>query len=155
MIFPPIGPSVVTADDKLKWSRKYIGNLGILECPSDRGDRMVIFAKVYGDKNVHGIWGTSYMYNCRDNNFSNDLVVGSLNNKMIGRVRNSSKVILLGDPEMHAFAGNGNDELRWRWHDRKRNYANILYADFHAAGIEMTWQKPDYQNGRDFTFVAR
>jgi len=156
LIDPTIGPSVVTAADKLKWNKKYISNFGILECPSDKGDANPIFAKVYGDKNYYGIWGTSYLYNCRDNFVSgNDLVMGSLMNKMIGRIRNSSKVVLLGDPGIHAFAGNSDGQKRYRWHDKNRNYANTLFADFHAAGIEYTWQKPDYQNGRDFAFVAK
>lgn len=156
LLDPNIGPSVVTEEEKAAWSKKYIKSLGILECPTDKGDGMVMFAKVYGDKNIHGIWGTSYWYNCRDNfTSSDDMVMGSMMNKMIGKIRNSSRVVMLGDPVMHAFAGNSDNQLRWRWHDKRRNYGNVLFADFHATGIEFTWRKPDYQNGRDYTFVAQ
>jgi prepilin-type N-terminal cleavage/methylation domain-containing protein/prepilin-type processing-associated H-X9-DG protein len=156
LLDPNIGPSVVTEADKAKWSKKYINNIAVLECPSDRGDRTKMFATVYGDKNVFQIWGTSYWYNARDNfATANDAIPGSLNGKGFGRIRQSSRVILLGDPEIYAYAGNGDSSTRFRWHDLKTNYANTLFADFHAKGIVMTWKDPDYQNGKDFTFIAR
>jgi hypothetical protein len=154
-IDPNIGPSVVTDADKAGWSKKYIKSFAVLECPSDKGDGQKGWAQDFGDKNLYGIWGTSYWYNCRDNFGYADDVMGSMMNKMMGKIKNSSRVILLGDPAMHSFGGNGDSQLRYRWHDKKRNYGNVVFADFHAAGIEFTWRKPDYQNGRDYTFVAR
>ncbi|HWP40058.1 MAG TPA: hypothetical protein VNL70_03965, partial [Tepidisphaeraceae bacterium] len=150
------GPLPVPDAEQAQWSKKYINNFAVLECPSDRGDRYPLWAAAYGDKNMYQIWGTSYWYNCRDNfAYADDAIPGSLMNKAFGKLRNSSRVILLGEPEMHAYAGNGDNSKRWCWHDLKRNYANILFADLHAAGIEMTWRNPDYQNGRDYTFLAK
>ena len=106
-------------------------------------------------KNVFQVWGTSYWYNCRDNfDSGDDRVPGSMVEKVIGKIRNSGRVVMLGDPEIHAWGGNGDIQLRWRWHDLKRNYANVLFADFHAAGIVMTRNDPTYQKGRDYTFIA-
>ena len=154
LLDPTIGPRVVTDADKQKWGRKYLGNLAVVECPSDRGDRSAMMAAVFPSKTVYQAWGTSYFYNCRDNFADPDWIPGSMMEKFVGRIKNASAVILHCEPEMHAWAGNGDNQMRWRWHDLKRNYANILFADFHAAGIEMTRDKPDYQRGKDFTFIA-
>ena len=155
LLDPNIGPQVVTPEQKKAWNKKYIGNPAVLECPTDRGDRAMVFAGMSGDRNTYQLWGTSYFYNCRDNfAYTDDSVPGTMMNKAFGTVKGSSRVILLGEPAMHSFAGNGDSSQRWRWHDVNRNYANILFADLHAEGIEMTWKQPDYQNGRDFTFLV-
>jgi prepilin-type N-terminal cleavage/methylation domain-containing protein/prepilin-type processing-associated H-X9-DG protein len=155
LLDPSIGPRVVTPEMRRNWSRKYIQNFAVMECPSDRGDNSLLFLAAFPGKNAYQFAGTSYWYNCRDNfDSADDRVPGSLMDKMVGKIRNASRVLLLGEPQMHAFGGNGDSQLRWRWHDVKRNYANVLYADFHAAGIIMTKDQPDYQNGRDFTFIA-
>lgn len=155
LLHPSVGPSVVTEADRARWSRKYIGNFEVMRCPSDRGDRDPVFSAVYPGRGVFDAWGTSYFYNARDNfDYVDDRVPGSLPGRDVGKVRNASKVIMLGDPEMHAFGGNGDSQLRWRWHDLKRNYANILFADFHAGAVIMTKNNPTFQTGVDFTFIA-
>lgn len=154
LLDPTIGPRVVVEADKQKWSRKYVNNFAVMECPSDRGDAGPLFLAAFPGKNNYEVWGTSYWYNCRDNFNGPDSQPGSLMNRTFGKVKNSSQVILLGDPQMHAFAGGGDSQYRWRWHDSKRNYANILFADLHAGGVIITRDQPDYLTGRDFTFLA-
>lgn len=136
------------------WSKKYIGNFDVLRCPSDIGDRLIPNS---GSEFTN--FGASYAYNWRDNimrsgweNFN-----GTINGKGHGRIKNSSEFILAGEYAMHAFAEGGDAtwQFRWRWHDAKRNYAQVVFGDFHAGAIVMTQFQPDFQNGSGWTFLAR
>lgn len=149
-------PLVVTEADKKNWSKKYIANYAVLECPADTGDAYPGFLTAYQGKNFYQAWGASYSYNCRDNfSGASDFTGGSIMHKSFGRIKDSSRVVLFGDFAIHSYAGNGDNTLRWRWHDKKRNYANTLFADFHAKGVIYTHFEPDYLNGADYTFIAR
>jgi len=153
---PVLWPSPVSEANKRQlWSRRYIGSAAILQCPADIGDTWPDFASLYGGKNVYERWGTSYWYNCRDNFGDSDSTKGTMMHKAFGRIKRSSEVILLGDPSMHAFSGGGSiEQFRFRWHDRKQNYAQVLFADLHATGIIMTQFDPDWRSGNGWTFLA-
>jgi len=135
------------------WNKRYIANPQVLLCPSDIGDRLIP-----NGGSEYTNFGSSYVYNSRDNMlppWSNWM--GSLNGRKLGRLKESSRLIIVGEYAMHAFPEppDATWELRWRWHDPKTNYANVVFGDFHAAPIIMTRFDPDIQNGDGWTFVAR
>ena len=150
------------------WTEKYISNFKMLRCPSDKGDTIPVGSiGGYGDirpqrpwiqmdvHNYYKTFGTSYWYNCRDNMASlDDSVKGSLMGKNYATVRRASELIVLGDVSMTSYRNNGNVVDRYLWHDKKRPYANIVFADFHVSGIVMTNDKPDFLSGPGWTFVA-
>ena len=70
-------------------------------------------------------------------------------------VRQPSSVIVLGDPAMISFNRSGGMSSRNWWHDKKKPFANIVFADFHVEGIVMTGDQPDFQRGPGWTFLAR
>lgn len=141
---------------KKYWNAKYIGNFNVMRCPSDKGDVSNLTGSFGGDSIFRNL-GTSYFYNCRDNGEDmSDWHPGSLLGRDYTVIKRQSEVIVLGDPEMNAFWANSDfGELRYRWHNRKSNYANIIFADFHVNGTVMTWNNPDYQNGSGWTFTAK
>lgn len=147
------GPQPVPDTAKTNWSRKYFTHFEVLECPSDMRDAHPAFGQ-YGDKSNYQIWGTSYVYNCRDNfAYPTDAHVGTLMYRGQGKIKNSAMVVVLGDPAMMTFAGNGLNR-RWRWHDKKKDSGNVLFADFHVEHVEFTQNHPNFLTGSNFTFLA-
>jgi prepilin-type processing-associated H-X9-DG protein len=124
-------------------------------CPSDNGAK-------------HGAWpkdlrptifdtdGSSYFYNCSANDNDGD---AGLFHKRSSDVRSPSRMILAND-----FAFNCYFEYpRWGrkvfqymyWHDKKRlGYGNVLFVDSHVGYYQATPDKPDFQHGKDWTFVC-
>ena len=131
------------AHDHLKdsWKTTYIDDFGVMACPSDKGDLLRLYPD--WDDTHFGAFGTSYWYNCRDYtgteaDASNDLNLGGLLGRDYSKIRQPAMVAVLGDPEMSAFGdapGYRDAGLRYPWHDPETNYANIVFADFHVAGI--------------------
>ena len=123
---------------KKNWETSYINDVAVMTCPSDKGDMTGAWPP---EGTCYEALGTSYWYNCR-NYYSGDpaydLNLGGLLGRDYSKIRQPAMIAVLGEPEMFAFTedpGNRVHGLRYPWHDPETNYANIVFADFHVAGI--------------------
>jgi prepilin-type N-terminal cleavage/methylation domain-containing protein len=131
------------------------GAVLVFLCPSDTGARrgawpLDISPTVFDQD------GSSYFYNCSANN--NDGQAG-LFHKKSSAVRNPSKMILANDFSFNCYF----EYVRWGrnvfqrmyWHDQKRlGFGTVLFVDSHVGYYQATPNKPDFQRGRDWTFVC-
>ncbi|MSU21843.1 MAG: type II secretion system protein [Pedosphaera sp.] len=122
-------------------------------CPSDKGALKGNWPKDL-KPTVFDQDGSSYFYNCSANN--NDGITG-LMNKKASDVRSPSRTVLAND-----FAFNCYFEFMSRkavfqrmfWHDNLRlGMANVLFVDTHVGYAQATPDKPDFQRGKDWSFI--
>ena len=121
-------------------------------CPSDNGAKKGSWA-VDLKPTVFDEDGSSYFYNCSANN--NDGVKGLFHKKTTD-IRNPSKVILANDFAFNCYFEYGIRKSVFQymyWHDKKRIGAgNVLFADYHVGYYFATPNKPDFQNGANWSF---
>lgn len=131
------------------------GAVLVFFCPADNGARrgawpMDLLPTIFDQD------GSSHFYNCSANN--NDGNAG-LFHKKASDVRNPSRMILANDFSFNCYF----EYLRWGrnvfqymyWHDKKRlGYGNVLFVDSHVGYYQATPNKPDFQHGKDWTFVC-
>lgn len=123
----------------------------VFKCPGDNG---ALKAGWPNDRKptVFDTFGSSYLYNSSANN--NDDVRG-LYNKRQGAVRNPSLVILVNDFAFNVYLTDIGIFHRAWWHDRKRlGVGNVAFVDSHVEFLTATRNKPDFQHGVGWTFVA-
>lgn len=122
---------------KAKWNLQYVSEPAVMRCPSDKGDTAVIPEMTGATySNYYKGLGTSYFYNCRSTkDAANDLVVSAILGKDPLTIPQASMIVVLGDPEMYAYDWSEVKGPRWRWHEKERNYANILFADYHVDDV--------------------
>ncbi len=130
--FPFDAPSVIRPLNVL-----VSDNLRIFRCPSDGGRPHVGF----DEPRTYDTMGNSYSYNC-----VGDTNEGGLAELRLGRVRNTSRTILVGDGVIVEYAG-GTQHIRW--HDKTEPWANVCFVDGHVDWILMT---PGV-SGEDWTFI--
>ena len=133
-----------------KVSTNSAGAERVFKCPSDNG-------ALKGDwpydrkPTVFDTFGSSYLYNSSANN--NDDQLGLVNKKFT-HVRNASRTILVNDFAFNLHFVRTTIFERMYWHDRKRlGFGNVTFVDGHVAYYEGTNNKPDFQHGRDWSFV--
>ena len=123
-------------------------------CPSDNGATKGAWPKDL-KPTVYDVDGSSHFYNCSANN--NDDVKGLMRKKS-SDVRTPTRVVLANDFAFNCYF----EYVRWGrrtfqymyWHDRQRlGYGNVLFVDSHVGYHQATPDKPDFQNGKDWTFL--
>jgi prepilin-type N-terminal cleavage/methylation domain-containing protein/prepilin-type processing-associated H-X9-DG protein len=148
-------------DGQLRLVNPYVANTGkvstnsagaelVFKCPSDNG-------ALKGDwpydrkPTVFDTFGSSYLYNSSAND--NDDQLGLVNKKLT-HVRNASRTILVNDFAFNLHFVRTTIFERMYWHDRQRlGFGNVAFVDGHVAYYEGTNNKPDFQHGRDWSFV--
>jgi prepilin-type N-terminal cleavage/methylation domain-containing protein len=128
-------------DDPCKklWKTNYIANFKGLMCPSDKGNGG-IKPKGSNDpfyaKNYYKRLGTSFFYNARHDHpllSPRDDWPSTLQFKNPAMFKQASTVVVLGDPMIYGYQDVLN--TRWQWHEKGKNYTNVMFADYHADGI--------------------
>ena len=123
-------------------------------CPSDTGARKGAWPMDL-KPTVYDMDGSSHFYNCSANN--NDEKTGLMRKKS-SEILAPSRVVLANDFSFNCYF----EYLRWGrkvfqymyWHDKKRlGYGNVLFVDSHVGYHQATPDKPDFQHGKDWTFV--
>ena len=122
----------------------------VFKCPSDNGALKADWP--YDRKpTVFDAFGSSYLYNSSAND--NDDQFG-LVNKILTQVRNASRTVLVNDFAFNLHFVRMNIFQRMYWHDQQRlGFGNVAFVDGHVAYYEGTDKKPDFQHGRDWSFV--
>ena len=122
----------------------------VFQCPSDNGALKADWP--YDRKpTVFDTFGSSYLYNSSANN--NDDQLG-LVNKKVSQVRNLSRTVLVNDFAFNVHFVRMAVFQRMYWHDRQRlGFGNVTFVDGHVAYYEGTDKKPDFQRGREWSFV--
>ena len=125
----------------------------VFYCPSDTGAKP---GKWTTDlvPTVFDWDGSSYFYNCSAND--NDAVKG-LFHKKTSDIRSPTKVVLCNDFAFNCYF----EYVKWGgvfqymyWHNQNTlGYANVLFVDSHVSYNQATHNKPDFQHGRDWTFI--
>ncbi len=130
------------------------GAARVFFCPADNGARrgawsLDLFPTVFDND------GSSHFYNCSANNNDGD---AGLFHKKSPDVRAPSRMILANDFAFNCYF----EYIRWGrnvfqymyWHDKKRlGFGNVLFVDAHVGYHQATPNKPDFQHGKDWTFV--
>jgi prepilin-type N-terminal cleavage/methylation domain-containing protein/prepilin-type processing-associated H-X9-DG protein len=122
----------------------------VFKCPSDNGALRADWA--YDRKpTVFDTFGSSYLYNSSAND--NDDQLG-LVNKTVTQVRDASRIVLVNDFAFNLHFVRMNIFQRMYWHDQHRlGFGDVAFVDGHVAYYEGTDKKPDFQHGRDWSFV--
>ena len=124
-------------------------------CPADTGAKRGAWAKDLFPT-IFDTDGSSHFYNCSAND--NDGVKG-LFHKKSADVRNPSRMILANDFAFNCYF----QYVTWSrkvfqymyWHDKNRlGYGNVLFVDSHVGYYQATPDKPDFQHGKDWSFVC-
>jgi len=139
----------IAVDHKVKTNES--GAALVFKCPADNG--VVSKSEGWSRKPAYFDWaGRSYGYNVDGNNNGDK---DGLFNKKFSQIRNPSAVILAADLPFYAFFMNLNPWAEAYWHDPRRNgFGNLLFVDSHVSYFQATRNKPDYQRGNGWTFVA-
>lgn len=120
------------------------------KCPSDNG---ALKAGWPEDRKptVFDRFGSSYLYNSGANDNSDEL---GLFKKKLAQIRTPTKVIFNNDFSFNIHLVRMKLFHKALWHDKKRTgYGNLLFVDGHVNYFQATENKPDFQNGPDWTFV--
>lgn len=120
------------------------------KCPSDNG---ALKAGWPEDRKptVFDRFGSSYLYNSGANDNSEQL---GLFNKKLAQIRTPTKVIFNNDFSFNIHLVRMKLFHKALWHDKRRHgYGNLLFVDGHVAYFRATEDKPDFQNGPEWTFV--
>jgi prepilin-type N-terminal cleavage/methylation domain-containing protein/prepilin-type processing-associated H-X9-DG protein len=122
----------------------------VFKCPSDNGALKGDWA--YDRKpTVFDTFGSSYLYNSSAND--NDDKLG-LVDKKVSQVRNPARTVLVNDFAFNLHFVRMTIFQRMFWHDQQRlGFGNVTFVDGHVAYYEATDKKPDFQHGRDWSFV--
>lgn len=124
-------------------------------CPSDNGALKGAWPKDL-KPTIFDTDGSSYFYNCSANDNDGDK---GLFHKKTADVRSPSRMILANDFAFNCYfqyttlAGGKVFQFMY-WHDKTRlGYANVLFVDSHVGYYQATPNKPNFQHGKDWTFV--
>lgn len=126
------------------------GVLEILHCPSDTGQKKVVWANRL--PTVWDCFGTSYIYTV-----SLGAGVGisaySVAGKRPEQIASPTRCIIVADNCFFAaYAGGWNPFCYAFWHDPYENGAgNLLFADSHVA-FKIPHRWPNYTEGEDWTY---
>jgi prepilin-type processing-associated H-X9-DG protein len=128
----------------------------VFRCPSDKGATAGRWASER-KPSLFDTFGCSYFYNSGGNS-NGDL---GLHGKRIGQIRSPSKVIVANDYAFGMYGwiieAPGPKDRPFQYalwhHDKAPCWGNVVFVDGHIDYRMATYNKPDYQNGQDWTFV--
>ena len=119
-------------------------------CPADNGTLPGAFWP-QRKPTIYDCFGSSYIYNsdANSNNGQKGLV-----GKRFDQVRNPVKTFLVEDNTFAAYFWDLNPFEISYWHNKKRlGFGGAAFVDGHVAYLGVTRDKPDYQRGKDWTFI--
>lgn len=133
-----------------KVSTNSTGAERVFQCPSDKG--ALKGGWPYDRKpTVFDTFGSSYLCNSSANNNDDDL---GLVNKKLGQVHNPARTVLVNDFAFNLHFVRMEVFQRMYWHDRSRlGFGNVAFVEGHVGYHEATDDRPDFQRGRDWSFV--
>ncbi len=122
----------------------------VFKCPSDNGALKAGWP--YDRKpTVFDTFGSSYLYNSSANDNDDNL---GLFNKKTSKVRNASRTVVVNDNAFNLHFVRMKIFQKIYWHDKKRlGFGNVAFVDGHVGYYQATDNQPDFQRGRDWTFV--
>ncbi len=138
----------ISIDGKVRTNEQ--GAALAFKCPSDNG---ALKAGWPDDRKptVFDRFGSSYLYNSGANDNSDEL---GLFKKRLSQIRSPTRVIFNNDFSFNIHLVRMKLFHKALWHDKKRyGYGNLLFVDGHVAYFQATEDKPDFQNGVNWTFV--
>jgi prepilin-type N-terminal cleavage/methylation domain-containing protein/prepilin-type processing-associated H-X9-DG protein len=123
------------------------------KCPSDNGALRGTWAN---DRKptVFDTFGSSHFYNSSANNNNRPGAGMGLFQQKGAGVKRPNRVILVNDYSFNVHFLNSPAFQYVYWHDRKRlGFGNVAFVDSHVEYLMATRSQPDFQRGRDWTFV--
>ena len=118
-------------------------------CPDDT------VGKVYPDKTRFLYVGNSYIYNATGNqSIADGWTHKGLCERKITEVRSPSRCIEAGDWTLMEYYSGATTPYFYRFHDRTKPMANIVFVDGHIDYVLMTPANPTYQKGMNYTFLC-
>jgi prepilin-type N-terminal cleavage/methylation domain-containing protein len=125
------------------------GGMLIFKCPADVG--ALAAAYIARLPTVFDHTGWSYLYNSSANGGYN---FDGLYNRKEADVIHPSRVILLNCQPFNVFFGNSRPFEYMYWHDKGQlGWGNVMFTDQHVEYLQATANRPDYQNGANWTFI--
>ena len=122
----------------------------VFRCPADNGT-LPGGAWPTRQPTIFDHFGSSYIYNSDANHNS---PTEGLIDKTSDEVKSPIKMFLVEDNTAAAWFDNDNPFEVSYWHDKKRlGYCVAAFVDGHVGYLGVTRDKPDYQRGRNWTFV--
>ncbi len=122
-------------------------------CPSDNGAKKGSWPKDL-KPSIFDQDGSSYFYNCSANNNDGDK---GLYKKNSSQVRNPSHTVLANDFAFNCYFEYASRRSVFQymyWHDKQAlGYGNVLFVDMHVGYYQATPDKPDFQHGKEWSFV--
>ena len=132
------------------------GVFRVFHCPSDKGATKGRWA---ADRkpSLFDTFGNSYFYNSGGNENGEK----GLHGKRTAQILTPSMVVLATDYPFgmfgwptEALGAKGQPFQNAFWHHEKQlGWGNVVFVDGHVSYLQATYDKPDYQNGRDYTFL--
>ena len=124
------------------------GGMLVFRCPSDNGAIAGSFHE--RSPSVFACTGWSYLYNSSGNN--ND--ASGLHNRKANNIIRPSQVILVNDNSFNVFFKNSRPFQTMYWHHKKKlGMGNVMFVDQHIEYLQPTVNKPDFQNGKGWSFI--
>jgi prepilin-type N-terminal cleavage/methylation domain-containing protein/prepilin-type processing-associated H-X9-DG protein len=132
------------------------GVFRVFRCPTDKGATKGRWA---ADRkpSLFDTFGNSYFYNSG----GNENGTKGLHGRRADEIRSPSMVVLANDYPFGMFGwvqeapgpkGRPFQAALWH-HDTALGWGNVVFVDGHVAFLQATFDKPDYQNGRNYTFL--
>ena len=135
------------------------GVLRVFKCPRDNGASP---GRWTGDRkpSLFDTFGNSYFYNSSGNG-GNDVWRDGLHGKKMAAILSPSQVILANDYSSNAYGwqkevpGRAHIPFQYSyWHsDNELGWGNVAFLDNHIDYMRATYDKPDFQNGPNWTFL--
>ena len=132
------------------------GVFRIFKCPRDDGATR---GRWNADRkpSLFDTFGNSYFYNSGGNSNGSD----GLHGKKMSQIPAPSQVILANDYPVGAYgwqqevSGPINKPFQYSFwhHDSEPGWGNVAFLDNHIDYFRATYDKPDFQNGRNWTFL--
>lgn len=147
--------SYVTVDRKVN-QKDNEGVFKVFRCPTDRGATK---GRWSADRkpSLFDTFGCSYFYNSG----GNENGPNGLHGRRASQIVAPSKVVLANDYAFCAYGwlnsvpGPASRPFQYSlWHhDKTPGWGNVVFVDNHVDYLQATYDKPDFQNGVNFTFL--
>ncbi|MDA7505442.1 type II secretion system GspH family protein [Verrucomicrobia bacterium] len=144
----------VTIDRKVKQDDNE-GVFRVFKCPRDKGATR---GRWDNDRkpSLFDTFGNSYFYNSG----GNENGPNGLHNKKMAAIRSPSQVILANDYSFSAYGwqkevpGPTDEPFQYSfWHNDQPGWGNVAFLDQHIDFLRATHDQPDFQNGKNWTFL--
>ena len=132
------------------------GVFRVFKCPKDNG---AMRGRWNADRkpSLFDTFGNSYFYNSGGNSNGPD----GLHGKKMAAIRSPSQVILANDYSFNAYGwqkevpGRAHIPFQYSFwhHDSEPGWGNVAFLDNHIDYFRATYDKPNFQNGSNWTFL--